>query len=114
MNRIEQLIEKYHLHPHPEGGHFAEVYTAPYLYQENRECAGSIYFMLVKNDISHFHVIDCDEIWYFHEGCGMKITMIDEDGNVSGGFESRGKVYEDKKTGKMYVITQENEDSTSK
>ena len=53
MNRIEQLIEKYHLHPHPEGGHFAEVYTAPYLYQENRECAGSIYFMLVKNDISH-------------------------------------------------------------
>ena len=47
MNRIEQLIEKYHLHPHPEGGHFAEVYTAPYLYQENRECAGSIYFMLV-------------------------------------------------------------------
>ena len=32
----------------------------------------------------------------------------------SGGFESRGKVYEDKKTGKMYVITQENEDSTSK
>ena len=83
MNRIEQLIEKYHLHPHPEGGHFAEVYTAPYLYQENRECAGSIYFMLVKNDISHFHVIDCDEIWYFHEGCGMKITMIDEDGNVT-------------------------------
>ena len=40
--------------------------------------------------------------------------VIDEDGNVSGGFESRGKVYEDKKTGKMYVITQENEDSTSK
>ena len=26
MNRIEQLIEKYHLHPHPEGGHFAEVF----------------------------------------------------------------------------------------
>ena len=26
--------------------------------------------------------------------------VIDEDGNVSGGFESRGKVYEDKKQGK--------------
>lgn len=83
MNRIEQLIEKYHLHPHPEGGHYAEVYTAPFMYEENRECAGSIYFMLVKNDISHFHVIDCDEIWYFHEGCGMKITMIDEKGNIT-------------------------------
>ncbi len=36
--------------------------------------------------------------------------VIDEDGNVSGGFESKGKVYEDKETGKMYVITQEDEE----
>lgn len=91
MNRIEQLIEKYHLHPHPEGGHYAEVYTAPFMYEENRECAGSIYFMLVKNDISHFHVIDCDEIWYFHEGCGMKITMIDEKGNITSKDLGMGK-----------------------
>ena len=21
-------------------------------------------------------MIDCDEIWYFHEGCGMKITVL--------------------------------------
>ena len=51
MNRIEQLVEKYHLHPHPEGGHFAEVYTAPYFYQENRECAGSnvIKLSITKN-----------------------------------------------------------------
>lgn len=39
--------------------------------------------------------------------------VTDENGNVSGGFESRGKVYEDKKTGKMYVITQEDENTDS-
>lgn len=38
--------------------------------------------------------------------------IIDDKGQVSGGFESRGKVYEDKKTGKLYVITEE-EDSDS-
>ena len=38
--------------------------------------------------------------------------VIDENGNISGGFESRGTVYQDKKTGKMYVVTQEDE-STS-
>lgn len=36
--------------------------------------------------------------------------VIDDEGNVSGGFESRGKVYEDKKTGKLYVVTQEDEE----
>lgn len=35
--------------------------------------------------------------------------IIDENGNIAGGFESRGKVYEDKKTGKMYVVTEEDE-----
>lgn len=33
--------------------------------------------------------------------------IIDKDGNVSGGFESKGTVYEDKKTGKLYLITGE-------
>ena len=28
-------------------------------------------------------MIDCDEIWYFHEGCGMKITMILDGKKVS-------------------------------
>lgn len=83
MKRSEELIEKYELEGHPEGGYFKEVYTAPYMYEESRETGGSIYFMLGENDISHMHVIDCDEIWYFHEGCGMKITLIDEKGNIT-------------------------------
>ncbi len=83
MERYEQLANTYALIPHPEGGYFSEVYTAPYMYEEKREVGGSIYFMLVKKDISHFHQIDVDEIWYFHEGCGMRIHLIDEAGNIS-------------------------------
>ncbi|MCI6857953.1 MAG: hypothetical protein MR867_01480 [Eubacterium sp.] len=30
--------------------------------------------------------------------------IVDEKGNVSGGYESVGSVYEDKKTGKIYIV----------
>ena len=75
MKRAEQLIKTYDLQPHEEGGHFSEVYTAPFE-ADGRPLAGSIYFLLDRGETSHFHVIDCDEIWYFHEGCGMKITVL--------------------------------------
>ena len=75
MKRAEQLIKEYGLQPHEEGGHFAEVYTAPFE-ANGRPLAGSIYFLLDRGEVSRFHVIDCDEIWYFHEGCGMKITAL--------------------------------------
>ena len=78
-NRSEILKKEYKLEQHPEGGWFVEVYTAPFE-KDGRPFAGSIYFLLDKAEISHFHQIDCDEIWYFHEGCGMKITMLTENG----------------------------------
>lgn len=77
--RAQRLKEIYRLQQHPEGGWFAEVYTAPFE-QEGRPLAGSIYFLLDAGEISHFHQIDCDEIWYFHEGCGLAITMLTGDG----------------------------------
>ncbi len=73
--RVEDLKNFYSLQEHVEGGYFSEVYTSPFA-QNDRSTAGSIYFMLVRDDISHFHKIDCDEIWYYHEGGGLRITMI--------------------------------------
>lgn len=73
--RVDTLKKVYSLQAHVEGGYFSEVYTSPFS-QKNRATAGSIYFMLVGKDISHFHKIDCDEIWYYHEGCGLKIFVI--------------------------------------
>ena len=78
-NRADHLKEIYGLEEHVEGGSFAEVYTAPFE-KDGRPLAGSIYFLLDAGEISLFHVIDCDEIWYYHEGCGMKITMLTDEG----------------------------------
>lgn len=74
--RTDELKKAYQLKKHIEGGSFAEVYTAPFE-KDGRPLAGSIYFLLESGEISRFHVIDCDEIWYYHEGCGMRITMLD-------------------------------------
>lgn len=70
------LLKKYYsLKQHPEGGWFSEVYTSM-AQSEGRAFSGSIYFLLDGPEISHFHQIDCEEIWYYHEGCGLKITML--------------------------------------
>jgi len=73
--RAKRLKREYSLEKHSEGGWFSEVYTAPFE-KDERSLAGSIYFLLDGEEISHFHQIDCDEIWYYHEGCGMKITLL--------------------------------------
>ena len=83
MSRVEELRFAYHLEAHPEGGAFCEVYTAPFMDGNGRALAGSIYFLLDGGDISHFHQIDCDEVWYYHEGGGLRVTMVAPDGTVS-------------------------------
>ena len=74
-NDVEKIKENYSLQRHSEGGYFAEIYTAPFK-SKGRATAGSIYFLLDKDDVSHFHRLDCDEIWFYHAGCGMKIISL--------------------------------------
>lgn len=79
--RSDELKEIYKLEAHPEGGWFAEVYTAPFE-KDGRALAGSIYFLLDAGEVSQFHQIDCDELWFFHEGCGVRIMAL-HDGCVA-------------------------------
>ncbi|MBQ7196029.1 MAG: cupin domain-containing protein [Synergistaceae bacterium] len=97
-SRVKILKEAYNLKEHSEGGWFSEVYTAPFE-KNGRALAGSIYFLLDGNEISHFHQIDCDEIWYYHEGCGLKITMLMEKQEKSEYFLGR-----DIQNGERYML----------
>lgn len=78
QSRPDILKELYKLEAHPEGGWFAEAYTAPFE-KDGRSLAGSIYFLLDAGEVSQFHEIDCDELWFFHEGCGVRITVLYQD-----------------------------------
>ena len=79
QSRSEELKAAYRMERHVEGGAFCEWYTAPFLH-DGRPLAGSIYYLLDAGELSRFHQIDCDEIWYYHEGCGMRITVLAENG----------------------------------
>ena len=79
MEPAQTWIDAYRLQPHPEGGLFSESYAAPDATAEGRSIAGSIYFLLRGGEISHLHQIDCEEVWYYHAGGGLQITMIDPD-----------------------------------
>ncbi len=75
--QVQRLKTAYGLQRHLEGGWFAPGYTSA-ARREDRPVAGSIYFLLDRTDQSHFHQLDCDEIWYYHAGCGLKIYVIFE------------------------------------
>jgi len=83
--RVREIVKTLNMATHPEGGWFVEVYTAPKTYQSKvgiRPLAGSIYFLLNEKEVSHFHQMDCEEVWYYHEGCGIRLYLLEEDGTV--------------------------------
>ncbi|MEO9210362.1 MAG: cupin domain-containing protein [Ginsengibacter sp.] len=84
QSRIKYLIETLQLKKHPEGGYYSEVYRS----QENistdfgmRNGCTSIYFLLPSNEVSKFHQINSDELWFHHEGSPLIIDLLNENGH---------------------------------
>jgi predicted cupin superfamily sugar epimerase len=60
------------MQPHPEGGHYVEVYRSASL--------TSIFFLLRAGEISRWHrVLDSDEAWHFYEGDPIELLTAPED-----------------------------------
>lgn len=83
QDRINELIERFNMQAHPEGGGFySEEYrseiTLPNL---ERQLMTSIYFLLPSEHISNFHRIKSDELWFFHEGSPITVHTLDENGH---------------------------------
>ena len=78
--KAKELIEKLQLLHHPEGGWYRETYrSAETMTNKNgakRNVCTAIYFMLEGRDKSHFHCIQSDETWFFHNGNPLEIVMI--------------------------------------
>ena len=80
---IELLIEKLELLPHPEGGFYKETYRSnETIASANRQLMTSIYFLLTSNNVSKFHRIKSDEIWFFHSGSPLIVHVLDEKGHT--------------------------------
>lgn len=82
-------IEHLHMIKHPEGGYFQQTYECPHnisdreletRFEGMRPLATSIYFLIHDNDVSNFHRLESDEIWYFHDGNPLVVAVITPDG----------------------------------
>lgn len=82
MTRAETLISTLRLQPHPEGGHYKETFRSDILVKTqdgDRSAGTAILYLLSRDDVSHFHRIDADEIWHFHEGMPLSLYTLDPD-----------------------------------
>lgn len=73
------VIERLGLAPHPEGGWYKETWH-PRPADGSRARASAIHFLLEAGQRSHWHkVIDADEIWLWHSGAPLMLTMTEAD-----------------------------------
>ncbi|WP_313892012.1 cupin domain-containing protein [Psychrobacillus sp.] len=79
-------IKHLDLERHPEGGYYKSSYTSDEAidtFETSRKLFTSIYFLLGADDVSHFHRLKSDELWYFHGGSPLIVHVIDETGNYT-------------------------------
>ncbi|SFU10569.1 hypothetical protein SAMN04489724_4018 [Algoriphagus locisalis] len=82
--RIAFLVEKLQLTPHPEGGFYSETYRSEISIETdpgNRNLTTAIYFLLTSDNVSKFHRIKSDELWFFHEGSNLTVHVLREHGH---------------------------------
>lgn len=88
---VKELVEKFRLAPHPEGGYFKENYRSPEIipgtclpkrFKGLRNYSTAIYFLLEKGIFSAFHKIQSDECWHFYSGETLLIYVIQLNGKL--------------------------------
>ncbi len=63
------------LQPHPEGGFYKETFRDTHLLADGRAASTAIYYLLGVGEVSEWHRVDAAEVWHWHAGAPMVITM---------------------------------------
>lgn len=83
-HEADALIAAFALQPHPEGGHFREVYrsalpVATADARGARTALTAIHFLLRAGEHSRWHRVDSDEVWHYSDGEPMELLMLTPD-----------------------------------
>lgn len=85
----DYFIKSLNMHAHPEGGYYKESFISnsklpgnTLHINEERLLWTSIYFLLKTGEVSNFHRLKSDEMWYFHAGEALTIYMISPHGEL--------------------------------
>jgi hypothetical protein len=81
-SRADDLIQRLKLRPHPEGGHYAEVFRSdlrvePLDGRPRRAALTSIYVLLREGEFSHWHRVSSDEVWCHVEGAPLALHVLE-------------------------------------
>lgn len=77
----DEIIAALGLRPHPEGGHYGETWRGPET-DDGRACATAIHFVLRAGERSHWHRVDAEEIWAWHHGAPLRLSIAESAGTV--------------------------------
>lgn len=86
----EEWIRCLNLSPHPEGGYYRESYRSRGFIAESSLPAGmkgercygtAIFFLLAAGQVSRWHRIKSDELWFYHAGAPLEVIMLLENGS---------------------------------
>jgi predicted cupin superfamily sugar epimerase len=77
-DQARAIIDALGMRPHPEGGWYVETYRDP---DETggRSRSTAIYFLLEAGQVSHWHRVDAVEIWHWHAGAPLALSIAQED-----------------------------------
>lgn len=80
----KEIIDALKLEPlEIEGGFFREIYRSKLKTEkQDRTCGTSIYYLMTAQDISPWHKVTSDEIWYYHGGSPAVQLLIFPDGRM--------------------------------
>jgi predicted cupin superfamily sugar epimerase len=74
MDEAEAIIGRLGLAPHPEGGWYRQTWVAA---GDGRPSGTAILFLLKGSERSHWHRVDSDEIWHFHSGAPLILSLAE-------------------------------------
>lgn len=74
MDEAEAIIGRLGLAPHPEGGWYRQTWVAD---GEGRPAGTAILFLLKGSERSHWHRVDAAEIWHFHAGAPLILSLAE-------------------------------------
>jgi len=70
----DDIIAALGMRPHPEGGHYVETWRGP-AGGDGRATGTAIYFLLRAGERSHWHRVDADEVWLWHSGGPLRLSI---------------------------------------
>lgn len=83
----DELIRRFGLKPHPEGGFFSETYRSAVRVsrdgdgsEQTRSASTAIYYLLCDGAHSAWHRIKSDEVWHFYAGESLNVHVLDANG----------------------------------